>query len=234
MTSKTKDDNVVELAALGKQAKVVFHDLANHLTALTLSINHLENRFIEDSARLSEYKRHSEKTREQMESVAALLRSHIDNSHAVYFNMSKEIENITRTFDDRAHFLGVKIEIDLQKNLHLHGNRSAFVHVVTNLISNALESFDNLKAARKKIIHIRLESEKEVVLSISDTGCGIARKNRDKIFTQGFTTKQMGHGIGLSATKEYTEKVFNGTISLKTSSKGTTFTIAFPKPSNSY
>jgi sensor histidine kinase regulating citrate/malate metabolism len=68
----------------------------------------------------------------------------------------------------------------------------------------------------------------DIVLSVTDNGSGILPKNIGRIFDTHFTTKKTGHGIGLAAVKEYVEKEFRGTISVESSTSGTTFAVRIP------
>ncbi|MGC1247937.1 MAG: CHASE2 domain-containing protein, partial [Spirulinaceae cyanobacterium] len=65
--------------------------------------------------------------------------------------------------------------------------------VWTNLIHNAAQAMDN-----KGKLDITVAAEDSyVVVSITDSGCGIAPENKDKIFQPFFTTKGAGEGSGL-------------------------------------
>ncbi len=224
-----KVTEITEMVELGKKARVVFHDLANHFTALSLSINHLEENLHRDSERIAEYSKRTEKTRLQIEYVTDLLRAHIKNSSHETFNPTPILHKTIESCIEKTEAHKIKISAEITEHVTLYGSISAFTHIITNLLSNALDSFNLSQHIRKKEIHISLEkNEIATVLSIRDTGCGIKNAHLKKIFNEHFTTKQNGHGIGLSATKEYVEKVFNGTITVQSSSKGTQFTLEFP------
>ena len=100
--------------------------------------------------------------------------------------------------------------------------------IVTNLISNAIK-FDSPNG------HITVDMSRKknnVVLSISDRGCGIKREDLPHIFDlfyQGSTGKSdLGTGIGLALVKQMTEAM-DGKIEVQTSEgEGTTFTITLP------
>jgi two-component system, sporulation sensor kinase D len=56
------------------------------------------------------------------------------------------------------------------------------------------------------------ETEKNVLIDISDTGKGIPKRAFKKIFNPGYTTKQRGWGLGLSLAKRIVEEFHNGRI----------------------
>jgi signal transduction histidine kinase len=73
--------------------------------------------------------------------------------------------------------------------------------------------------------------EKEILVDVSDTGKGIAKKNLQKVFKPGFTTKKRGWGLGLSLSKRIIEQYHQGLLFVRQSDpgKGTTFRIVLKK-----
>lgn len=69
-----------------------------------------------------------------------------------------------------------------------------------------------------------------VYVEVSDSGRGISKKNLNKIFDPGFTTKSMGVGTGLGLSISYNIiQKHNGEIKVESEEgKGTTFTIMLP------
>ncbi len=69
----------------------------------------------------------------------------------------------------------------------------------------------------------------EVLLRVSDTGCGIRPSHRAKIFEPGFSTKSRGWGMGLALVKRIVTQYHGGRISVEhTGHQGTTFAISLP------
>ena len=98
--------------------------------------------------------------------------------------------------------------------------------VFMNLIMNAKQSIQGFG----KIEISTLMNENNLEIIFKDTGCGIAKKNINKIFNQGFTTKPYGEGtgLGLAICKKIIEK-HNGNITFKSEiNVGTQFKIVLP------
>ncbi|MEW6521890.1 MAG: ATP-binding protein, partial [Thermodesulfobacteriota bacterium] len=98
--------------------------------------------------------------------------------------------------------------------------------VFMNLLVNAAHAIEN-----QGMIRIRTCTKNGLILvSISDTGCGISPENREKIFAPFFTTKAegVGTGLGLSIVTEIVAR-HGGKISVASEAgKGSTFTVSIP------
>lgn len=107
-------------------------------------------------------------------------------------------------------------------------DRTQLIRVITNLVKNGIQAIPD-EQENKKIVVSVLETEKDVVISISDNGTGISEANKTKIFEPKFTTKTSGMGLGLAMVKNIVE-TYNGSITFTTEKdKGTAFVVNFPK-----
>jgi signal transduction histidine kinase len=106
--------------------------------------------------------------------------------------------------------------------------------VFFNLINNALHA---MQGSGKGLLTISTKSLHNSVIEvrISDTGHGIKKEHRKRIFDPLFTTKEVGKGTGLGLSVSYgIVTKHGGTITFKSRSKGeaeetgTTFIITFP------
>jgi two-component system, NtrC family, sensor kinase len=103
--------------------------------------------------------------------------------------------------------------------------------VFFNLINNAIHAMEG-----GGILSVATRSgDSQVVIRISDTGHGIRKEHRTRIFDPLFTTKEVGKGTGLGLSVSYgIVTKHNGSISFETKTReeskqtGTTFSITFP------
>ncbi len=98
--------------------------------------------------------------------------------------------------------------------------------VFMNILVNAAQAIE-----RQGRITVKTIAENgSVVVTISDTGCGIPPQNIPKIFDPFFTTKEVGKGTGLGMNIAYNiVKKHHGAIEVQSEvGKGTTFTVRLP------
>jgi len=85
------------------------------------------------------------------------------------------------------------------------GNRTQLQQVLLNLITNAAEA--TLASPEPGIVEVRsqLGCDREVLVSVADTGSGLGAQHLDRIFEPLFTTKSAGMGMGLSICRSIIE-----------------------------
>jgi len=107
-------------------------------------------------------------------------------------------------------------------------NKPLFSWALENIIRNGVDAIQG----PGKITLVLSSQGKRLVLDITDTGKGIPRRMRKKIFQAGFTTKKRGWGLGLSLARRIVREYHKGRIFVKWSEpeKGTTFRLFFSLP----
>jgi sensor domain CHASE-containing protein len=92
----------------------------------------------------------------------------------------------------------IEVEVDLPPLPDLRLNKSKMTQVLVNLVRNAIQAMrDQPSDARRLTISARTVDETGIEIEVRDTGSGFDDQVREKLFTQGFTTKPEGNGIGL-------------------------------------
>ncbi|WP_139000897.1 sensor histidine kinase [Hyunsoonleella aestuarii] len=106
-------------------------------------------------------------------------------------------------------------------------NKQLYSWTIENLVKNAI---DAMKGRGKLTVEIT-QLENNVKINVSDSGKGILKKNFNKIFEPGYTTKKRGWGLGLSLTKRIIEDFHDGKIRVLHSEKdkGSTIQISLKR-----
>lgn len=102
----------------------------------------------------------------------------------------------------------------------------SFDMILLNLISNGIDAMNE-----GGTITIEVEYNRDdVVLNVTDTGCGIPEEIQEEIFNPFYTTKYKTEGNGLGLYIVYNEVTkMNGKIELQSKvDEGTTFTVTLP------
>jgi len=155
-----------------------------------------------------------------------------------------QVNNIIKETSLFEGVLGKKIKLGLELAEDLptvEGDRNQLEQVIINLIVNARDAMPDggLITIKSSLIHVGKDaldiSEYSkpgdyILLSVSDTGCGIKNGIINRIFEPFFTTKERGKGTGLGLATVYgIVKDHNGYITVQSEAeKGTTFYIHLP------
>jgi len=121
---------------------------------------------------------------------------------------------------------GVQVELDFQPLPKVSGYVEQINQVWTNLIINACQAMEfngTLSIATKKV-------GETILVSIADTGIGIAPEVGDKIFDAFYSTKKSGEGsgLGLDIVKKIVDKHHGRIYYESERGKGTTFYVELP------
>jgi sensor domain CHASE-containing protein len=124
----------------------------------------------------------------------------------------------------------IQMTCDFQFKENVILDRVKLLHVIVNLIKNAIESLIDSNMEDKRIL-IRVLKKNETYFSIEiiDNGGGILSENLNRIFNYGFTTKKNGNGIGLHTSASFVQEM-GGRIVAKSEGVncGATFIVELP------
>jgi len=108
----------------------------------------------------------------------------------------------------------VEVQTELDENLPpVTADRVQLQHVMLNLITNAIDAMDSV-IDRPRILRVKsvLDSSESAIVTVEDSGTGIALEDIDRIFDTFFTTKPHGMGMGLAICRSIIE-AHGGTLS---------------------
>ncbi len=135
-------------------------------------------------------------------------------------NSENITEIITRTIDYLKKRTSSKVRFRFDPGtggkVVIPVNAALFEWVIENISKNAIDAMEGNGEISYRII----DSEKNVIIDISDTGKGIPSKSFKKIFNPGYSTKKRGWGLGLSLAKRIVEEFHNGHIYVRSSEIG--------------
>ena len=101
------------------------------------------------------------------------------------------------------------------------------VLIVGNIVENAFDALANFDGERIVSLSI-LDFDKEIVITVEDSGPGMDEEALKNIFTRGYSSKGKGHGYGLYLVKQSIDNL-EGSIDVESvEGEGTTFTVRLP------
>lgn len=152
--------------------------------------------------------------------------SHLDRGVQQIVDVHEGIEDTLRLFSYKLKY-GIEIKRNYDRTIpKVSAYGSELNQVWTNLIDNAIYAMGE----SGKIEITTSSCEKQVIVTISDSGSGIPDDVRSRIFEPFFTTKPVGKGsgLGLDIVRKVVENRHQGTISCASQPGKTTFMIGLP------
>lgn len=232
-----------KLAAVGRLAAGVVHEINNPLATIAACAEALESRVGEGvygaGADVEDLREYLQLIRGEAFRCKQITNGLLDFSRAraaehAPVNVSEVVESAARLLLHQKRGAAIRIEVELADELPLvSGDMGQLQQAVIILSENAI---DAMPEGGTLTLHTALDEEDgAVVVEVRDTGQGIAPEIRERIFDPFFTTKEIGRGTGLGLAVCYgivTEH--GGRIAVdSTVGRGTVFRISLPATKNS-
>ena len=211
-------------------AQQVAHEIKNPLTPMKLSIQHLLRAKDDNPAKFDMMVERVSKTLVEQIDHLAYIASEFSSFARIpapkfeVLNINLEISQVVELYKEHE---GINLSFEGDESLSANLDKSQFNRVMSNIVKNAIQAVEDVKAPAIKIkafaegIH--------VIIEVKDNGVGIAADVKDNIFTPNFSTKSSGMGIGLAMCKRIIEG-FKGEVSFESIiNEGTTFYIKLPQ-----
>ena len=144
-------------------------------------------------------------------------------------DLLKIIEETIALIANQAGIQKVKIKTRFPAHpVFINGSGGLLQQVFINLFLNSFKAMPD-----SGTLNISVDNTNDsVLIRVADTGAGISREIRDKIFDPFYTSLPVGQGTGLGLSICYSIiEQHSGTIEVDSrESRGTTFTITLPRP----
>lgn len=221
-----------KLAAVGRMAATIAHEINNPLEALVNLCYLLGNEELSIAGHA--YVGAMAKELDRVSHIARqTLGLYRPDATAGHFDLAKVIEDATRLFSRRAATRGAVIKVEHLAPMKMYGVAGELRQVFANLIGNALEAeAATIRIRTSRGRDWRQPSRRGLRITIADDGTGVPAAVAGRIFEPFFTTKdEKGTGLGLWVSKGIIQK-HEGSIAMRTSMRagrsGTAFSIFLP------
>jgi signal transduction histidine kinase len=215
-----------KLAALGHLSAGMAHEIRNPLNSISLFAQVMRSGLDNEPEMLS----YAEKIISEVERIDAILVKLLSTSKRSPFQLrtihiDDVIERSLQPFMEQIQAQKVVLQKKLLKQTpSILADADELGQVFSNLFSNALFEMKQGGTLSVTLTH----DDKEVLVTVSDTGGGIPEDHLTEIFDPFFTTKERGTGFGLSVVLRIV-KTYAGRINVESEEgRGTTFQIWLP------
>jgi PAS domain S-box-containing protein len=247
---KTRDQLIQKdkMAALGRMASGIAHEIRNPLEIIYMGLDYLENNIPDDNSHIRES---IEKIFNAVNRADNIIKNILAFSRKSVYKITQLplcplLDNVLTLAEQMILKNGVSVRREYDDELlEVAGDHDMLEQVFLNLVNNAV---DAMKDCKEKILTVRAHKQfvtevgyktgyrradffsigdEMIVVEISDTGKGIPEEALPKIFEPFFTTKPAneGTGLGLSISHMIMERL-SGTIDVESrKNQGTTFFI---------
>jgi signal transduction histidine kinase len=227
------------MAAKGEMAAEVAHEMNNYLAALSGRAQLLMMGL--QRGNTDKIEEHVNVILDQAERMSVLTKGLVDFSHKgmkpVPTDVGALVERTVQFVKPQNRFDGICFKVSLDRSVPLTMLDPGQVQqVLMNLFTNAADAMKQNPQGKSKIIEVNtrnIPTRKHVLIEVIDTGPGISNALIERVFEPTFTTKDTGHGFGLSTSYRIIEN-HGGHISIKhQEGKGAVFHVTLPikKPS---
>ena len=189
------------LAAIGRMAAHVSHEVRNPLSSIGLNVELLEEELRSANPETRELLR---AVRREIDRLGALTEEYLrvarlPNPHLLPEHVNDVVRGAVQLLRLELAAASVLVELELDEDLPLVAMDEAQMRqVLINLLKNAREAMP-----QGGVVHIAAHACPDgVELSIRDTGVGMDAEQKERIFDLFYTTKQRGSGLGLPLTQQ--------------------------------
>ena len=221
--------NTERLAAVGKHASKVAHELNNPLDGILRYIN-LAMRIVEEE-NLQKPKEYLTQCRQGLMRMVQIVSELLEFSRSTYtpqeyVKIEQVIEDALKTMESRAEAADISIIRNYTFGLPQVRSGNLF-QVFCNLAKNALDAMPKGGELR---ISTYLTADDTIAAELRDTGTGFPPDSTDAIFEPFFTTKETGKGtgLGLAICRDIVESYHGRITAQNAPDGGSIFTVFLP------
>lgn len=193
---ESQNTRVDRLSAIGELAAGIAHEIRNPMAIIKTISQTLQNEYDQESISegLTIIIEEIDRANKVIQSLLNFAKPDVNKVERIKLNaLLDEVLIIINKF---AINKNIDINVQLDKESIILGDREKLKQVFINIILNSIQSMDN---GGLIIITTKL-SDLGVNISFRDNGMGVAKENLNKIFNPFFTTKEHGTGLGLSVS----------------------------------
>ncbi|MBI5342230.1 MAG: HAMP domain-containing histidine kinase [Deltaproteobacteria bacterium] len=196
------------LTQLGRLSSGVAHEIRNPLNFIALAVDHLDAL---SAGKTPEAEREKAqvvvRVKEEIQRLNELVTNFITYGRPpaperAAVQLPEIVDSVLRMAENRMRTQGIRCRREYREGPPAPVDPDMIRRAVVNLVGNAI---DAMPKGGDLCVSAGPREEGGYLLTVEDTGSGIAEENLDKIFEPYFTTKPSGLGLGLILTRKIVE-----------------------------
>ena len=234
--TKSYEDMLLQqskMAQSGEMIANITHQFRQPLNNISYILINIKKRFEKNKLEESYFTNKVTQIDEQLQFLSTTI-----DHFKEFYTPSKQKENflIKEAIDSSITVLSAElkkrniifnIKYNVNEDINIKGIKNELSQVILAILTNAS---DALKDIESPFINIQIDaSDAEIIISISNNGKHIDKRDINKIFEPYFSTKKDGTGIGLYLSKLIINRSFDGELKVENIKEGVQFSLMFDK-----
>ena len=238
---KSQNESLVEssrFTALGEMASGFAHEINNPLTIILGNLSIMKIQLDMGKFNEEKFNKCLDKSNDSIQRIVKTIKSLQKLANTKEDKQLHSVKEVVEVCESHISLIeeqekkpfqaDINVFVDKEQQLSLNLNQvsQSLGHIIKNAIEACLANGDEVEAWIQIDIN---ENDKDLIIDIIDSGVGIDKSMKEKVFNPMYTTKieQNGAGIGLSLSRSFITHN-QGSIELITNAKHTTFRIHLP------
>jgi two-component system sensor histidine kinase HydH len=226
VAANARAEQAERLAALGRLAAGLAHEIRNPLGSIVASIELLRtgpNLAAEDRELCSIIERETSRMNDLIGDMMDLARPRTPTKQPM--DLAAIVRDVAKLAATSGRGGDVVVQCEGPSDVHIVADPAQMRQVVWNLVRNAIQASS---AGSEVTLRWSKDGETGVAFEVNDHGAGIDPEARERLFDAFFTTRSKGMGIGLAVVKRIIDD-HEFTIAVDSSEeRGTTFAVHIP------
>ena len=213
--------HLVRVHTVGEMSTAIAHEINQPLAAIKNYAYAARSRLRGDTTAtsakavelLDKIEEQASRAGDVMHSLRAMAKKH--ESEATQIDVGKLVADAVTLVEMESRNVDVRLETAIAPGLPpVHADAIQIQQVVLNLMRNAVEAMEEARINGSAVkVAVAGAADNEIVVSVADSGPGIAPEDAAHIFDPFYSTKGAGLGVGLSISRAIVE-AHGGKLSL--------------------
>jgi two-component system sporulation sensor kinase B len=217
-----------KLNIVSELAASVAHEVRNPLTVVRGFIQLLEN---EESRTNREYFKLILTELDRAENIITdylnIAKHQIEESKLI--SLTDQLHEVTTIMSSFASLQGVFLQVNVDENLYIIGDRTKIKQAIMNILKNGVEAIQETKGYIKIDACLEEINEKKYVkIIVKDNGVGMSKEQLERLGEPFYSLKEKGTGLGLMVTFSIIEAHKGKIEYLSDNGKGTEVHVLLP------